>query len=294
MSGRRHAGFTLVELLVVIAIIGVLIALLLPAVQQAREAARRMHCTNNLKQLALACHNYHDTYGSFPSGWIDVGGNNLHAWGTMLLPFIEQNNVYENMVPDFGTARSATTSDKAGASIEAFHCPSSILPDFNDDGLGRSNYQCNKGAFYNDGDDGGPFWQNSDCSFKDITDGTSNSILLGEGEGLSTTSSDKFPVWSQLMSNAGSNRQSVHSFGYLDIFINIDLEGGKCEGQCAAGWSSRHPGGAQFAFADGSVHMVMETLDTGTRDHTDPNGPDGTWLQLIVRNDGQVIDGSKL
>ena len=103
-SGPHRAGFTLVELLVVIAIIGILIALLLPAVQAAREAARRAQCTNNLKQFGLAVHNYHDTYGSFPMGWmIDTShSGNPSGWGwqVYLMPFMEQGTLFDAMDPN--------------------------------------------------------------------------------------------------------------------------------------------------------------------------------------------------
>jgi len=282
-------GFTLVELLVVIAIIGVLIALLLPAVQQAREAARRSECANNLKQIGLAVHNYHDTFASFPSGWIDSSGN-LHAWGTLILPFIEQNNIYESMSPDFGNARSAITDDKAGAVINAYMCPSSTLPHRNDNGMGRSNYQCNKGRGYGNADQDGVFWENSGVRFRDITDGTSHTVLVGETEGDSRPDDNGFPVWSQLKNNAGATRQAVHGYASFDRVINEDLTGNGCEDQCPASFSSRHPGGAQFAFSDASVHFVPETIEVGTLNWNDAGGPDGTWLQIMMRNDGQVID----
>ena len=96
-------GFTLIELLVVIAIIAILIAILLPAVQQAREAARRMSCQNNMKQLGLAMHNFHDTYGNFPVGVTDDDMNNW-GWGVYLLPYIEQNNIYDNMTTRAGSS----------------------------------------------------------------------------------------------------------------------------------------------------------------------------------------------
>ena len=104
MLGKRHLsrGFTLIELLVVIAIIAILIALLLPAVQQAREAARRTQCRNNLKQIGLALHNYHDTFRLFPPGVIRDGQNNSEAWGwtVFILPFLEQANLYNQLDPD--------------------------------------------------------------------------------------------------------------------------------------------------------------------------------------------------
>ncbi len=106
MRERRRLGFTLIELLVVIAIIAILIALLLPAVQQAREAARRTQCRNNLKQIGLALHNYHDVFNTFPPGYVAKIANNktssersMFAWGALILPYIEQGNLYQVLDP---------------------------------------------------------------------------------------------------------------------------------------------------------------------------------------------------
>src|SRR6056297_1264459 len=130
-SGRRRAGFTLIELLVVIAIIAILVALLLPAVQQAREAARRSSCKNNLKQLGLALHNYHDTHTTLPPGWISVDGvvHSPHdgvsgaGWGTMILPFVEQSNLYDAFNPNISIADPSQNAFRLNI-LNSFNCPS--------------------------------------------------------------------------------------------------------------------------------------------------------------------------
>lgn len=189
----RRRAFTLVELLVVIAIIGVLIALLLPAVQQAREAARRMQCTNNLKQLALSLHNFHDTYGNFPVGEQD-DDNGQWGWGVAVLPYIEQNNIYDLLTADtanflypipgggdnpFGTtdggnnnATTVRTAAGGGAAtnvIDAFVCPSDIWPERNSGGFGKTNYLGCMGS-----DTSGGNW----ASWSNPNGGTENGILL--------------------------------------------------------------------------------------------------------------------
>jgi len=285
---KKRNAFTLVELLVVIAIIGVLVALLLPAVQAAREAARRSSCNNNQKQLALAIHNYHDTYLTMPPGYIEnnLATNTLsHAWGTHILPHIEENNLYENMSEDMGVAVSSPTIDEGGAVLDAFACPSSTLPDTDSDGYGRSNYVGNSGNHSNGGDGQGVFWDNSRVRFRDITDGTSNTILIGEVEGHSNDSNDGFPIWMGPVSQdktTGGPRSVLRTLS-LGNPINTDLTSGGCENRTA--FSSRHPGGALFAFADASVHFLSETIEMGTVTGT----PDGTFGQLMQRNDGQVL-----
>lgn len=174
---RRRRAFTLVELLVVIAIIGILVALLLPAIQAAREAARRSQCSNNLKQLGVALHNFHDTYKHFPVGQPDDDNDN-YAWGAYLLPFIEQTTIYEELVnggaalvynkggdnaavhgailPGGQTLPALTNNtdsynwwtqvrnnhgnSAAKTNISSFLCPSDVLPKIDNNGYAKSNY----------------------------------------------------------------------------------------------------------------------------------------------------------
>jgi prepilin-type N-terminal cleavage/methylation domain-containing protein/prepilin-type processing-associated H-X9-DG protein len=167
---RRQTGFTLVELLVVIAIIGVLVALLLPAVQAAREAARRMSCSNNLKQFGLALQNFHDTYNGFPVGMPDDDTNNL-GWGTLILPYMEQGNAYNTMSQKIAAdtspsgQRMITIMERRAANIDTwdqlrvdqhntitktilpgFLCPSNALAKKDNNNFGASHYVGNAGT----------------------------------------------------------------------------------------------------------------------------------------------------
>ena len=122
--GFKQAGFTLVELLVVIAIIGVLVALLLPAVQAAREAARRMKCTNNIRQLSIALHNFHDTYNTFPKH-VSPGSNTGVSWHALILPYIEQKALGEQVLPDQASYSPSNANRQLGRyPIAMFFCPS--------------------------------------------------------------------------------------------------------------------------------------------------------------------------
>ena len=217
---RTLRGFTLIELLVVIAIIAILIALLLPAVQQAREAARRSQCKNNLKQIGLAMHNYHDTHNTLPPGYIDLttvtptGGSmddcGHWAWSVFLLPFVDQASLYNLLDPGNVHASVAIAAHEVEMrdTYPAFRCPSGLGPayhsaagrkisnsDFNPNGSDKplsvthyvvSNNTATVRLFQASnparGDTGavGPFFQNSRVNFSDFIDGTSNTILAGE------------------------------------------------------------------------------------------------------------------
>ena len=209
---RNPFGFTLIELLVVIAIIAILIALLLPAVQQAREAARRSQCKNNLKQLGLALHNYHDIHRVFPSGVVDsnpatsspgdaANNSNGLAWGTMILPMIDQAPLFNQIgTQTGGFTRSwqdangdGTLGDAIAAAktiLPAFICPSDPMGGLNTDkgSFGKSNYLGNagRGAVQTTstgaaaGAKNGMFFENSKRRFRDITDGTSNTFFITE------------------------------------------------------------------------------------------------------------------
>ncbi|EAQ79270.1 DUF1559 domain-containing protein [Blastopirellula marina] len=309
----KSKGFTLVELLVVIAIIGVLIALLLPAVQQAREAARRMQCGNNLKQIGLGMHNYHDVIQKLPPGWIyyDEGrvantyGKATWGWGTLLLPYIEQAPLYDQLSPNTKEV-SSVDINLTGTYLPAFICPTDNPPKLVTSGSfvsGASNYSGVLGRFdtaeagtaYSPNVpavSGGALYYRTDAvnetyrpegvmgpkgfRFRDITDGLSNTLLVGE-------KSQKISKNAGGWAGARYDRCLGCSYGCLFgvvgvVDFSINEDGG------AAGWrrervfTSRHPGGAQFALCDGSVRFLPETIDADT------------YLWLGQRNDGQVVD----
>ncbi|NLF73276.1 MAG: DUF1559 domain-containing protein [Candidatus Anammoximicrobium sp.] len=201
----RRFAFTLVELLVVIAIIGILVALLLPAIQAAREAARRTQCTNNLKQVALGLHNYHDTYKAFPPGIVlnkadyttrsptPYENSNGLAWSALILPFIEMAPLHDlirtetsefvrHWERDLAGATAVVPSSREG--IPTYSCPSDSMPLINNKrgNYGKNNYLGNSG---NNAavDRKGIFWANSRVLMRDIMDGTANTALLVERTG---------------------------------------------------------------------------------------------------------------
>lgn len=321
---RRH-GFTLIELLVVIAIIAVLIALLLPAVQQAREAARRTQCKNNLKQLGLAMHNYHDTYSLFPPGHIDLRSdpgvfatlqdNQGHwVWSASILPYLELGTLYEtlNMSQLTATQSISVNLNVMQQRYSVFRCPSDTGPDTHDPaygqaegyaitdsgnvnrGLSVTNYIASNNTKYirsyratnpADGTTGstGIFYRDSRVGIAQISDGTSNTILLGEraytlggismwaGALFATRDRNRGGPPSQDEANVYYNQGVMTYAGSVHMGINPVLPATSGIGQClpCMYFSSPHTGGAQFVLADGSVRFISENMSNNISNATD-------------------------
>jgi len=346
-------GFTLIELLVVIAIIAILVSLLLPAVQQAREAARRTQCKNNLKQMGLALHNYHDVYGSFPPGYVSYGTSdgtgpasaNIDpltwdaapgwSWSAMLLPYTEKNNVYDSLdlnAPCWDPDNALVIQTK----LPMFLCPSStgeteafLVRDAMGDPLmiggatvtlGRSHYvashgqescwgECGAapaGVVFSDiytsatttvsinGDASkvadGPFYRNSNTKIKDVTDGLTNTIFLGEHSSKlsektwvgvvpgaythpSFTSPENGP-------DAAATLTLVHagpSGGELDITGFPIIHPVNFPTYHVGQMYSEHPGGGHICLGDGSVRFVSENVNLIV------------WAELSSINEGEVV-----
>lgn len=276
----RRRAFTIFEVLIVIMVVGLVLSLLLPAMLDARESARRIQCQNNLKQISLALHNYHDMHSVFPPGYIarnvtptdpavDEAGPGW-AWSVMLLPFLDQAALYRSfdfsVDPMMNVATSATM-------IAAYRCPT--------DPSGSMNYVASFGfgsMTESPGRPPGPgvFYRNSKVPEFDIRDGTSTTFMIGERADLHDFIADQPAVPAGAVWLATPLR-SFRSAGVADAgaveaqpsFIlagvgqdtPFPVHAVHCRTNHVASFSSRHPGGANFAMADGGVVFLSSDID---------------------------------
>ena len=284
-------GFTLIELLVVIAIIAILIALLLPAVQQAREAARRTQCKNNMKQIGLALHNYHDTFSMFPSleiqtaafmnGSSNSWGGHAGNWLSLMLPYIDQAPVYNKI--NFETSWNGTADNIAAFrnGYPAYLCPSNPVADreFSGGSSHIVHYFAMAGATtgmpggleriqWAIGQTGslnlkGVFYHSSSTRVRDIIDGTTNSVMVAEARGYQPASLNDILniVDGRGMMFSAVTTSSMQINGIFRWFSP----------------SSFHEGGIHVLLADGSVHFISENIDATT------------WSRLGSIGDGNVL-----
>jgi prepilin-type N-terminal cleavage/methylation domain-containing protein len=285
---RARAAFTLIELLVVIAIIAILIGLLVPAVQKVREAAARTQCKNNLKQISLALHGYHDTYKVFPPG--ATSGN--WGWSFLTLPYLEQAPLYNLINPNTNNVRAAlkTNLPTLQTTLSVFICPSDTgdplnknRPFFNGNILAMSNYPGNGG---NAGGDG-IFAVNSKIRIGDITDGTSNVFLVGERSTQSfafgtTPNSNWAALWAGYDSQTSQPPIQV-LWGYTQYRM-MDGNGPTTGNVPDQAFSSLHTGGAQFSLGDGSVRFVSTDIPWNSS-----STPSATYNYLGARADGNPV-----
>jgi prepilin-type N-terminal cleavage/methylation domain-containing protein/prepilin-type processing-associated H-X9-DG protein len=300
MPAKHHkrSGFTLIELLVVIAIIGVLLGMLLPAVQKVRESAARLQCENNLRQIGIACHHFHDSNKHFPPGYLATAPypdtSPGWGWAAFLLPYLEQEPIYRLI--DLKSPLQVQSAIQA--MVPVFLCPSDNLPvapfTVNDVFFNPlcvaapSSYAATVGDDYSDTADpvgNGVFYRNSRTRLTDITDGTSQTVLVGDRAWIQTMG-----IWAGAPSGGLAQAGPLNSWKSATgpapvltlvhnnwINITTDSDGGLDD------FSSNHPHGANLLFGDGSVHFLYSI--------TAPGPQHQSFMALGTRAGNEVVQG---
>ncbi len=281
-QSRARRGFTLIELLVVIAIIAVLVALLLPAVQQAREAARRASCKNNIVQMVLAMHNYEMVYETLPPGCVNPTGpieskpEGYHvSWTVQILPYVDQINLFKHF--DFKKGVYEQSDTLKNVRLRIYSCPSEWHPH----GEQTASYAGNQGGEETaiDVKNGGLLFLNSHVTMREISDGASNTLLIGE-KVIVENEQQWFAGTRSTIRNSGSLPNSL----YRNTLYNGNGPTKKSpekfdDPKYVGGFSSFHVGGAHFGFADGRVQFIQDSIDQIL------------FSQLGERADGQLMVG---
>jgi type II secretory pathway pseudopilin PulG len=279
----------------VIAIIGVLVGLLLPAVQQAREAARRMTCVNNLKQTGLAMHGYYDSNRQLPSGYISPGTSAAdpsasetvkgYAWGFVLLPYMEQSSLFDSIDQTGEAVGTSNEAKAAEANLGGYRCPTDTAPvSFSvNNGSGTvdlptSNYVAVLGwnnVTTEAGQGNGVFFRNSDIQFRDIRDGLSTTICVGErkhihdffDQGPYAANSTWYAAVPGVLRDAGMTMMPMMKEGPGSLVLGHVGQSGMMSGKTPnhtnhiVHFSSSHFGGVAFLLCDGSTHIIRDNID---------------------------------
>lgn len=276
---RSQDGFTLVELIVVVAVGGMLLSLVLPAVQMSREASRRTKCIANLKQLAVALQNHEMSCGKLPAGSIkgnsDSSPQTGWGWGARILPYLEEQALYAEINFQSPTGEGRNGSHMIPQVIEAFRCPSDPVPARITDSalaLATGNYCGSAGTrgFYTPG----VLYEDSDVGFRSVTDGLSKTFFIGERVTQSLQGIGEFTSgwYGKLAANGAFLEASIPHLEVIGVIgINQHLDFPGC-------FSSYHGTGAHFAMCDGSVLFLEETIDPAT------------YQSLGTRNGNETVD----
>jgi prepilin-type processing-associated H-X9-DG protein len=270
---KTRRGFTLIELMVICCVAAVMLALFLPAVVQAQEEARRNSCKNNMKQLGLATHNYHDVHRTFPPAWVakkpDADDGPFLGWMTFLLPFVDQAPLYSQIdfkVVDNNDPKIFKTV------LEVYRCPSDPMVALNPlrGKMATSSYSGNAGNERLPGSVDTPeklngvMWRNSVIRFRDMTDGPSNIFVAGE-RCLDSGSG----IWMGVTKNRNENDAITDCSHHAQLNKSI------------TSFSSRHPGGANFLMGDGRVVFISEKIESKSEL--------GVYQKLSQRDDGEPV-----